>query len=88
LETTAVQPEYEQPPLPFQDEVLVVLYKDELPLTEAGKPRWLNATRRRLNWRVNAKAVFLGFKVHRTHETRVRRGDRLHISVRAEAVRA
>jgi hypothetical protein len=81
LETTAVQPEYEQPPLPFEDEVLVLLYKQEVP------PVRTVAHYDALEHTVKSRAKSLGFTVKHRLRNHWWDDGALHISLRAEAER-
>jgi hypothetical protein len=78
---TAVQPEYEQPPLPFEDEVLVILYKREVPDHRLPE-HWAS-----LEWTLRSRAKHLGFDLVRTRRFQKWEGDTLNISLRAEAER-
>lgn len=77
-----MQPEYEQPALPFEDEVLVILYKREAPVGQAD-PYWAA-----LDYTVRVRAKSLGFEIKRTRRDRWFEGRTLHIQLRAEAERA
>ncbi|MFE4681551.1 hypothetical protein ACFRNJ_12035 [Streptomyces sp. NPDC056721] len=78
---TAVQPEYEQPALPFEDEVLVVLYK-----REAESPS-LHAYWDALEYTVRVRVKSLGFAIKRSRRHSWYDGDRLNIQLRVEAER-
>lgn len=80
-------PDYEQPPLPFEDEVLVVLHKGEIHQSLAG-PGAMDAEWCRLRWRVENTAQALGFAVQSCVASVDPRGEWLHTQLRAEAERA
>lgn len=83
-----MQPEYEQPPLPFEDEVLVLLYKDTFLAGIADKfPEQMKKTVHHLWNQAFWKARGLGFVLKRNNVTMNVIDDLLHIQLRAEAER-
>jgi hypothetical protein len=74
--------------LPFEDEVLSVLYKDEIPATITGRFPEQRATAKRLLFLAVYKAAALGFRVREHRVITELRHGRLHIWLRAEAERA
>ncbi|MFF1701315.1 hypothetical protein [Streptomyces sp. NPDC058252] len=71
----------EQLVLPFEDEVLVILYKREVPPVRTAE-RWSS-----LEWTVRSRAKSLGFQIKHTRRDRWWDDGALHISLRAEAER-
>lgn len=78
----------EQMTLPFKDEVLSILYKDEIPGTITGRFPEQRVTVKQLLFLAVYKAGGLGFRVREHRVTTELRHGRLHIWLRAEAERA
>lgn len=78
---------HEQMVLPFEGEVLSIVYKDEIPATVTGRfpeQQQTVSLLKRLAW---SRAKTLGFRPFRYSDRREVRGNRLHIWLRADAER-